>query len=383
MVKVRDIIEAMENWAPSSLAESWDNTGLITGDQEQEASSIIITLDVTEKTIENAASKKSPLIITHHPPIFKPLKNLSGSDLAARVIRSAVKNDVAIYASHTNLDQAPGGVSETLAKKLRLQSISPLYPGKGEMLKFITFTPPEYTDRVRKSAGAAGAGAIGEYRLCSFTTHGSGTYLPTSEAKPFEGEQNILSRVDEDRIEMIVPARLSQAVVEAARKAHPYDEMAYDLIPLSNRERTFCFGAKGKLEKPMSPDCFLEHVSQALDITSLTATEGSGESIEQVAVMGGSGKSGIGHAVSAGADAYVTGDLGYHDFLEYGHRLMLVDATHRATELPVLDMIKERLAGIFRESLTDITIDRGISIAKTIDYTSNSINYRHQDGGAV
>lgn len=373
MVKVRDVIEAMENWAPSQLAESWDNVGLITGDPEIQVQSVIIALDITEGTITLALRNRASIIVSHHPPLFKPLKNLTGSDLSSRIIRLAVKENISLYTSHSNLDQASNGVSQALAEKLGLNNITPLSPGNCELLKFVTYTPPEYTDKIREAAGYAGAGVIGKYNLCSFTFRGTGTYIPSSSASPYEGESGKLSRVTEDRLEMIVPAPLISKVVEETRKVHPYEEMAYDIIPLSQKEPTFGYGAVGDLHEPMRLSLFTEHVSKSLEIETLKVSKGENKSIKRVAVMGGSGGDFIPRAISIGADAYVTGDLGHHDFLNNCSSTILIDASHRATELPVLNKIKERLHASPSMEKIEIIIDWGNTSQTTYKFNIQNI----------
>ncbi|MFC1528771.1 Nif3-like dinuclear metal center hexameric protein [Candidatus Latescibacterota bacterium] len=368
MVKVRDVIEVIESWAPLSIAESWDNVGLITGEPDKNVTTVLITLDVTDKTISKAIKKHISLIISHHPPILKPIKNFTGPAMSSRVIRAAIKNNISIYASHTNLDQAPDGVSSVLARKLGLSSISFLDPGTSGMVKFVTFTPPEYTDSVRDAAGSRGAGIIGEYNLCSFTSRGTGTYIPSSSSAPYEGESGKLSQAEEDRLEMIVPASLVPSVVAAAREAHPYDEMAYDLIPLSNMSLSFGYGAVGNLKEKMNPEQFFEHVSESLGMKTLKISKGKSRYIQRVAVMGGCGRNYIDCAISCGAEAYVTGDLGHHDFLDYGKSIMLIDASHRATELPVLEKIRERLLISELGKEFDITIDPGEKVPTVFEF---------------
>ena len=373
MAKVRDVIDAMEQWAPLSLAESWDNVGLITGNTENNVESVIVALEVTEETMAFALENRVQLIVSHHPTIFKPLKTLTDSNLSSSIIRMAVKKDIALYTSHTNLDQVPHGVSMSLAEKLGLTNITPLAPCNCELLKFVTFTPPEYTDRIREAAGNAGAGVIGEYNLCSFTSRGTGTYIPSSDASPHEGESGKLSRVTEDRLEMVVPAPLISKVIEETRKVHPYEEMAYDLIPLSRQAPSFGYGAIGNLQEPMELPQFLGIVSESLQTKTLNVSKGEIRRIKLVAVMGGSGKDYITAAVSAGADVFVTGDLGHHDFLEYCSSILLVDATHRATELPVLSTIKERLHSLPLLKGLEINIDWGNTVQTTYQYNGKSI----------
>ncbi len=343
MVEVRELIGIMNDWAPPSFAESWDNVGLMTGDDESLVSSVIVTLDVSEETVEKAAGEGA-LIITHHPPVFKPLKSLAGTDVASRIVRLAVKRDVTVFAAHTNLDRAPGGVGDALAETLGLTMVSKLETPRCKFFKFVTFAPADAVEGIRCAAGKAGAGVIGRYSMCSFETSGTGTFIPSADANPHSGKPGVLSREAETRLEMIVPAHLSDMVVAAARNAHPYEEMAFDLIPLENTDSTIGYGAVGELDRPMSPDSFAGYVAERLGIGTVTVSETAPDTIRRVAVMGGKGRDFIGRAASVGADAYVTGELGHHDYIECPGDMMLVDATHCATERPVLDAIRNRLA---------------------------------------
>ena len=374
MANVCDVVETMEKWAPAFLAESWDNAGLITGDPDNKVTSVIIALDVTEETIALAKKHRASMIVSHHPPIFKPLKNLTGSDQSSKVIRTAIKEDISLYASHSNLDRAPNGVSHALAEKLGLVDTFPLVQDSCTLLKFVAFVPPEYTDKIREAAGNAGAGIIGEYHLCSFTSSGTGTYIPSSDSSPYEGKSGKLSRVTEDRIEMIVPAESAANVVKETRKAHPYDEMAYDLIPLSQQEPTIGYGAVGSLQKPMKLPQFIEHVSKSLSIETLKVSNCEKKLIKNVAMMGGSGSDYISSAISAGADSYITSEMDHHDFLENGSSILLIDASHRATELPILNKIKERLTASPSLEDIDIIIDWGNPHQTVFEYNVEKIN---------
>ena len=344
MNTIDDIIGIMDDWAPPSLAESWDNVGLLTGSPDREVKSIVLTLDVTDHTIEIARSLPLSLIISHHPLIFKPLSRLSGNDRTSKLVRSAVKYDVAIFAAHTNLDRAPDGVSHALARHLGLSDITPLTRQGVSLCKFVTFVPPEHTDTVRHAAGDAGAGVIGEYRYCSFTSGGTGTFVPSDAARPFSGKAGDLSRERENRLEMVVPESLLGNVVEAARKVHPYEEMAYDIIPLWNDGPATGYGAVGMLPEPLSRDRFLKTVSASFGNERIDFSMGGPSDIRRVAVMGGSGSSEIPNAIREHADAYVTSEIGHHSFLDYGDEMLLVSASHRATELPILAEIQKRLS---------------------------------------
>ncbi|MBN1291611.1 MAG: Nif3-like dinuclear metal center hexameric protein, partial [Candidatus Latescibacteria bacterium] len=330
MVKVRDVIEVMESWAPSSLAESWDNTGLITGNPNSEVNHVIVTLDVTDKTLTLAEEHQASMVISHHPPIFKPLYNLSDNNTTVRLIKRAVKHDIVLFTAHTNLDQAQGGVSWAMAELLGLHSVSFLTHGNSQLVKFITFIPHEYTEKLLEATGSAGSGVIGEYSFCSFTSQGTGRYKTSDKANPYKGVAGKLSTTPEDRVEMIVPQPYVSQVIAAARKVHPYEEMAYDIIPLSNRQNYFGYGVVGDLKKPLTHTEFQKKVAQVFFKETLTVSVWDDRLIKRVALMGGCGSKFIENAIEAGADAFVTGELGYHDFLTYSDTILLIDASHRA-----------------------------------------------------
>ena len=270
MTIVRDVIESMEKWAPSQTAEIWDNVGLQTGNDKQKIKSILITLDITWETLERTRKLPFPMIISHHPLIFKPLKKLTSDNNSNKLIIEALSKNIPIFSSHTNLDIAHGGVSHALAKKIGLENISTLIPGNISLCKFVTFVPPEYTDRIIETMSSAGAGNIGNYSYCSFTVNGTSTFLPNESAKPFTGSAGNISKVSEDRIEMVVPAFSAAKVLDSLRKIHPYEEMAYDIIPLTLYDRLSGYGAIGTLKNDLEAKEFLTHVSSSLEVLNLT-----------------------------------------------------------------------------------------------------------------
>ncbi len=368
MIRVRDIVKAMDDWAPRSLAESWDNPGLAAGDPDDPVGAVLAALDVTDAALDAAAVSGVPMIISHHPSIFKPLVSLAGSSSSARIVRRAIREGTALFSAHTNLDRAPGGVSHAAAIRLGLFSIVPLIPHASGMFKFVTYCPPSSTDRVREAAGSAGAGVMGEYRLCSFSSRGIGAFLPSEHARPFSGAPGVLSREEEDRIEMVAPATVIERVVDAVRSVHPYEEMAYDLIPLANNDGRCGYGAVGDLEHPVGPEEFVRHVAQAFGMEYLRVSPSPGHMIRRVAVVGGSGAGYIPDAVRANADAFITGDIGHHAFLDAPDSLLVIDASHRATELPVLDAICSYLATSFGEELR-CSVFPGTAIPAVSHYT--------------
>ncbi len=251
-------------------------------------------------------------------------------------------------------------MSDSLAATLGIKTASHFAPGTAGMTKLVVFVPPEHTDRVRQAAGDAGAGIIGEYSQCSFASPGTGTFMPSAKAHPYDGSAGNLSRSAESRLEMVVPTPFAGNIVAAAKAAHPYEEMAYDLVPLANACTMFGYGAAGDMEHPMQSDLFADHVCRKLGVDCIRGSRGTNEPVRRAAVMGGAGGRYIGDAIESGADAYVTGDLGYHDFLSFGDDILLIDATHRATELPVLASIRDRLAASLPGTPIEITVVQGI-----------------------
>jgi len=356
VISIADIAHTLETFAPPALAESWDNVGLIVGTPDTEVTGIVVALDVTLDTIRFARSSGANLIVSHHPPIFKPVSRLTGETLTSRVVTDAVKSGIALYSAHTNLDRAPGGVSIALANRLCIRQTVPLDAGGAPLMKFVTFVPREYTAAVRKSLSHSGAGSIGDYTECSFTVAGTGTFRPSDDAVPYRGSAGVLESAVEDRIEMILPAFSAGEAVEAARAAHPYEEMAYDLIPLSGNDPRYGYGAVGYFESPMNHHDFIVHVMNSLGIDSLVYSSCKPKTIRRVAVMGGSGSDYIGFAVAKKADAFITGEIGHHDFIEHGSEILLIDATHLFTETPVLETLKFVLSGTSATGAVPVTV---------------------------
>jgi dinuclear metal center YbgI/SA1388 family protein len=357
MTIIGNVVDSLEKFAPSALAEPWDNVGLLTGNPENVTHAILLTIDVTEKTLVLAKKSNASLIVSHHPPILKPIKRFTGHGRAITVLRRALQENLSLYVTHTNLDRASWGVSEALAHKLKLSSVTKLCPDVGSFVKFVTFVPSDYTDKVREAAANAGAGIIGDYSFCSFNSPGIGTYIPSSFAKPYKGKSDVLSRVHEDRLEMIVPSHRITRVVTAVKEVHPYEEMAYDIIPLANPESKYGYGAVGNLTKPMRYEKFIEFVASTLLCKGISCSDGK-KWVKRIAVMGGSGGSFIKKAIERYADVYVTGELSHHDFVDNAGLILLLDATHYLTEFPILAEIKKYLKVFEREHNVKIIINQ-------------------------
>ncbi|HZG55877.1 Nif3-like dinuclear metal center hexameric protein [Paenibacillus sp.] len=334
-VDVGRIVRWMESWAPAELAEPDDKIGLQIGSMRAPVERVAVALDVTDAVVEEAIERGAKLIIAHHPILFRPLTAIRTDRPDGKLLRKLLLNDIAVYASHTNLDVAVGGVNDLLAEALGLEGTKPLKITNVETLyKLATYVPPSHEDAVREAVFAAGAGHIGNYSHCGFTLEGEGTFLPEAGARPFAGELGTLERAAERRFETIVPEGRKDAVVKALLAAHPYEEVAYDLYRLELAGREFGLGRIGTLPRTMELRAFAEHAKAAFGVPTLRYVGEPSAPIRKVAVLGGSGRSFVKHAIRAGADAFVTGDLDHHtahDALAAG--LALVDPGHHIEQI--------------------------------------------------
>ena len=333
MPQIKDITRLLENLAPLAWQESYDNAGLQTGNPNAEATGALITLDCTPEIVDEAIARNCNLIIAHHPVIFKPLKKLTSSNLVEQTIIKAIQNNIAIYASHTNLDSVIGGVNSKIADKLGLQRVKILDQKKEALLKLVTFAPKENTEAVLKAMHAAGAGQIGDYKNCSYHTSGEGRFLPTENTDPHIGEPGKPEKVTEDRIEVLVPAPFQNRVVDALVAAHPYEEVAYDLYPLKNAYQEVGTGMIGELPEEMNFADFIANLKTSMEIPGLKHTKLGPEKIKKVAICGGAGSFLMGKALQSGADAFVTADLKYHEYFMAENKMHLCDLGHYESEV--------------------------------------------------
>lgn len=345
-VKCQVIIDVMEQLAPKYLAEKWDNVGLLLGSPAQVIKKIRVTLDVTQGVVDQAIQDNIDLLITHHPVIFSPVKNIRTDLPQGKLLASLLTHNIAVYAAHTNLDSATGGVNDILAAKFNLQETKPLTTSYREKLyKLVVFVPKTHEEVVSQAIWEAGAGHIGDYSHCAFGTPGQGTFLPLDGTKPFIGQRGVLERVEEIRLETVVTDKNSRRVIKAMLKAHPYEEVAYDLYELLNETDGVGLGRIGKLTSPLTLRDFIFQVKKALQIDYISVSGDLDRMVKKVAVCGGSGASLISKAAFAGADVFVTGDVKYHegqDGLAAG--VALIDAGHFATEQPIVTFLTEYLA---------------------------------------
>ena len=344
-VKVKELVEFLECFAPLKLAEKWDNAGLLLGDPDNSVQKIMLSLDVTPDVAEQAIKNKVELIISHHPLIFDGIKNLAQTNWKNRMLALLLKNNIAVYCAHTNLDIANGGVNDILANRLGLQNISVLQKsGQDKLFKIVVFVPEKNCKQVMFAMTGKGAGHIGKYSDCTFQTKGVGTFRPLSGSNPFIGTQGDLQSVNEVRLETIVPDGIKSAVLTAMLAAHPYEEVAYDVYELQNNFNSWGIGRIGDLPKKLTVRQFSLLVRQALSLDYVVCAD-AGNKIKRVAVVGGAGADFVKAALAMGADALVTGDVKYHSAQEASFSgLTIIDAGHQGTEWPVLDVLQEHLA---------------------------------------
>lgn len=344
MVHAAQIAEAVERIAPPPLAEGWDNCGLQVGDPAAEVRGVLVALTPLPEVIDETEEEGSDFLLLHHPLIFDPVKALDTTSYPGDLLVRAVRNGLSIYAAHTSYDAAPAGVSVALAGALGLRGPLRVVSPRGALRKLVVFVPEEDVDAVARALAEAGAGVIGDYTECTFRTPGAGTFRGGEDANPYLGERGRLEKVEEVRLETVVPAHAVRQAVDAATEAHPYEEVALDVFPLEGFPDGCGYGRIGILPDPLAAEDLCEHVSASLGFPARLVADPVGR-IERVAVLGGSGGSFIPEVAASGAHAYVTGDVDYHDaLLAESLGLTVIDAGHAATELPSLEPLAARLA---------------------------------------
>jgi dinuclear metal center YbgI/SA1388 family protein len=334
MPLVKDIIAALESVAHPTYQESYDNSGLQTGDPGAEVTGILCTLDVTEALLDEAIAEGCNLIVAHHPVIFGTVKRISSAGgYAERILFKAIRAGISIYATHTNLDNMKWGVNAIIAEKLDLEAVSVLQMKTDTLRKLYTFAPQDAAEKVREALFAAGAGAIGLYNECSFNTTGTGTFRPGPDADPLIGEPNGPREwVDEVKIEVIVQKHKEAAVLKALFEAHPYETVAFEFIHLHNANQEMGAGAIGTLKEAMSPEAFLGLVKELFGAKCIRHTAFTAKEIKKVALCGGSGSFLLKDAITAKADVFLTADYKYHQFFDADGRIMIADIGHWESE---------------------------------------------------
>ncbi|NDW08099.1 Nif3-like dinuclear metal center hexameric protein [Dysgonomonas sp. 520] len=348
-MKIKEIIQQIENLAPLPLQESFDNSGVQIGDINQPVKKVLLCIDITETVVDEAISLGCNLIISHHPIAFKPFKSLTGKNYIERCMIKACKHDIVLYAAHTNLDNAVDGVNYKLANMLDLKHIRILAPAENSLIKLATFVPNSHAASVRSALFNAGAGNIGNYDSCSFNVAGTGTFKAGEAANPFCGEVNELHFEDEIRIEVILPSFKQKEVERALISVHPYEEPAYDLYPLRNAWTQAGSGVVGTLPEAMDEEAFLYLIKDTFRITSLQYSAYRGKPVQDVAICGGSGAFLIPKAISYGADVFITGEAKYNDFYDVEDKILLTTIGHHESEVCTKDIFNEILSKKFPE----------------------------------
>jgi dinuclear metal center YbgI/SA1388 family protein len=363
-MNVKSICELIEEIAPLSLQESYDNAGLLVGDSQKEVTSALVCIDITLEVIDEAISKNCNLIISHHPLIFTGLKRITGQNEVQRCVAKAIKNDIAIYAAHTNLDNVLDGVSGLMAKKIGLNNVRILQPKQNVLLKLVTYVPKIHSFAVREALFNAGAGQIGNYDSCSFNSDGTGTFKANENAQPFVGKFDELHSEPETKIEVILPDYLKYKVLDALISSHPYEEPAYDFIQLKNAWNQVGAGVVGELEVAEDELNFLNRMKEIFNVPTIRHTQLLGKKIKRIAVCGGSGSSFLNDAILAKADIFISGDFKYHEFFDADNRILIADIGHFESEQFTKD--------IFFEIITKKMPTFAVQIS---DSKTNPINY--------
>lgn len=361
---VSEITTCIETFAPLQLQESYDNSGLQVGLSSSSVAAAILSLDITEEVIDEAIAKGIDMVIAHHPLIFSGIKSLTGATEVERIVVKSIKNNICLYSCHTNLDITANGVSFMMGQKMGLTNLKVLDPLSNHLQKIVVFVPEAHAQDVRQAMFDAGAGNIGNYSSCSFSHTGTGSFKAEAGATPFVGQVDVLHSEPEVRIEVVCPSYCTGTVLRRMVEVHPYEEVAYDVIPLANTIGNLGLGAVGDFEEPISIDDFLAVVKNTYRVPCIRYTNAVSKTISRVAVCGGSGYSLLEKAISSGAQAFITGDVKYHNFFDAKGKLMLMDIGHFESEYSSLEIISSLLKKNFPNF--------AVYIAET---NSNPINY--------
>lgn len=341
---VKDIVAAIEGFAPAIYQESYDNSGLQVGDLNMEVTAVLVSLDITEDVLFEAKERGCNMIVAHHPLLFSGLKRISGRNYIERIVQYAIKNDIALYAAHTNLDNMRDGVNAVIANKLGLENTAVLSMKMATLSKLYTYVPADAVDKVRESLFLAGAGQIGKYRECSFNINGTGTFRPDANANPVIGAPGgDREWVNEVKLEVLVQKDKEVAVMKALFDSHPYEEVAYEFVALQNPNQEIGAGMVGTLPQPMDEASFLAYVKQHMKVECIRHTALLEKPVQKVAVCGGSGSFLLNDAIKAGADIFITGDFKYHQFFDADGKIVIADIGHYESEQYTVELLLDIL----------------------------------------
>jgi dinuclear metal center YbgI/SA1388 family protein len=342
-VKVREIVKIIESFFPVYLAENWDNVGLQIGSYSAPASRVLVALDLDKEVLQYALDQKADMIITHHPFFFTGIKSINYEQYQGSLLKEIIEAGITVYAAHTNLDAGERGLNQILAERFGLRDIKPLDKGNSEALyKLVVYVPVGHEEAVRQAINGAGAGHLGQYADCSFKSKGTGIFRPLEGSRPFLGQEGFLEEVEEYRLETVVAQPRLGKVLQEMIKAHPYEEVAYDIYRLENRGKVFSLGRTGKLAQEMSLQEFCTRVKMSLGLKSLRVVGDMNRPISKIAVVSGAGASLIGKARNQKCDVLVTGDLKYHEAKDAeALGLAVIDAGHQGTERIMANYLRD------------------------------------------
>ena len=363
-MKINDVIHIIESIAHRSYQESYDNAQLIVGDKNATVKGVLLCLDSTEAILDEAIAKGCNLVIAHHPIVFSGLKSLTGKNYIERTIIKAIKHDIAIYACHTNLDNVHLGVNAKIAEKLNLQHPQILAPKKGKLKKLYTYVPETHIEVLKNALFETGAGQIGNYSECSFTTSGKGTFRGNNDSNPVLGNKNERANEAELKLEILFESHLEGKILSTLKKNHPYEEVAYEIISLENNHQNIGSGMIGNLLKPMKAMDFLHLLKSTMKTNCIRYTKLLNKPIEKVAVCGGSGSFLLNAAIVKEADIFITGDYKYHQFFDADGQIIIADIGHYESEQYTIDLFHDLL----KEKMVNFALHK-------TEINTNPINY--------
>ncbi|SNR94760.1 dinuclear metal center protein, YbgI/SA1388 family [Belliella buryatensis] len=349
---IREVVSFLDSIAPPAYQESYDNAQLITGDPNTKVKGILCSLDATEAVVDEAISLGCNLIVAHHPIVFKGLKSFTGKNYVERTIIKAIKNDIGIFAIHTNLDHVAHGVNKKIADKIGLKNTKILSPKKGILNKLSTFVPSAAVEQVMTALFDAGAGKIGDYSGCSFMSEGSGTFTPSEKANPTIGKRNKPEKALETKIEVMFPSFLESQIITALKNAHPYEEVAYYIHQLENENQEVGAGMVGELSTALDEKDFLAHLKSSMNLQVIKHTTLINKPIKKVAICGGAGIFLLNAAKKSRAEIFITADVKYHEFFDADNQIVICDIGHYESEI----FTKELLLELLSQKFTNIAL---------------------------
>ena len=361
---VQELVDFLNSRIPPAIQEEYDNSGLLTGNREDEIKGVLISVDVTEQVIDEAVSKGANFILSHHPLIFSGLKSLTGKDHIERAVIKAIRNNIALYAAHTSLDNLKNGINFKMAEKLGLKNLSILRPRKEQLLKLVFFVPHDHADAVREAVFNAGAGIVGDYEGCSYNLKGKGSFRPGEGTDPYVGEIGQMHFEEETRVETWLPRYKTSQVLKAMNEAHPYEEVAYDLYPLANKDKETGSGVIGELDEEIPEKEFLDRLKDVFNVPVVKHTKLLYSFVCRIALCGGSGSFLLEDAMARQADAFVSADFKYHRFFDADGKILVADIGHYESEAVSKDFFYELVAENFHNFAVHLS-----------EINTNPINY--------